>query len=195
MCKHTHEFLGNVNCEVGEFSGLSEEGTYLTENRSLYGCDSIVILNFFVSVESDCQSTSILEIENDVDLKLFPNPTNTLIYIEAIEINTQNLTYSIFNPNGTSVAINRTLKEEKIDLSSFIIGMYLIQFRMEDQKILNEKVVLIDKYIYVCLKKWYPFRLKTWYTFQLKFKTNRNLKNNGSEVIFRSIVVYKKYDL
>ena len=72
-------------------------------------------------------------------LMIYPNPTNGLIYIKALE-NIESI--KLFDLNGRLLQNKTTqnVKEETIDLSSFAAGVYMVEVQTETGKSVKEIV-------------------------------------------------------
>jgi Leucine-rich repeat (LRR) protein len=89
---------------------------------------------------TDCAETALKPTEVNSKLNIYPNPSDDIINIE-IE-NKNNATIEIYDVNGTlifSKALNS--ESEKIDISGFSGGIYLVKVK-QDSTVIIEKVVV-----------------------------------------------------
>ncbi len=71
---------------------------------------------------------SASEIKNPIaSVQVFPNPTND--YLTIISDNTETLNYHIINSQGQIVYTSTIKSEEKVDVSNYPIGVYIIKFQ------------------------------------------------------------------
>jgi hypothetical protein len=78
-------------------------------------------------------------IKNDMDntnVLIFPNPTNTIIFINNIE---QNASASIFDSKGTMV-LNKQIINNQIDITELSSGIYILHVIYSD-KIITKKII------------------------------------------------------
>jgi surface protein len=98
-------------------------GTYaviLTEN----GCTD-------TSVCKTINSVAINEIQNSLNLKIYPNPTSNYLIIE--NPNSSTLQYSVHNPLGQIIKDGQLLQtENKLNLSDVTAGIYLLKIRNQE---------------------------------------------------------------
>ena len=139
--------IGNSGCFQLNFTVPVESKTFWDSVATLQ-VDSFVITDtsFVFQTASDsidtvtlCSSTATSISENyfgNVELNLFPNPTNGILFINGIK----GESIIIFNSLGESV--RKVKAENKIDLSEFNDGLYLIQVIESSGKIIHTAKIL-----------------------------------------------------
>jgi hypothetical protein len=80
------------------------------------------------------QALSVEDIDMDVQIKLYPNPTSQALYVSHPELNSFGIT--IFDLNGKQVYAGTINKEEPLDVSNYTQGMYLVTI---ENKAANKK--------------------------------------------------------
>jgi hypothetical protein len=78
-----------------------------------------------------CGITSI-EKKKIESWKVYPNPTNDILMISGITKKTQ---YSLFNINGQLIVSGNIEQNEKIDMSDFPSGLYIIKLKSESNSV------------------------------------------------------------
>jgi pimeloyl-ACP methyl ester carboxylesterase len=83
--------------------------------------------NWFETLKTECTAAGIMDIETG-DVKLYPNPTKSVITIESNEFKQSQVFVS--DPSGRVVySINKTEEVQDIDLSELIPGAYFFELR------------------------------------------------------------------
>lgn len=101
--------------------------------------------NIFI-VDSTAQ---VAEIESDIQIKCYPNPTNSMLNIDFSLSNSSKVLISIFDVNGIKQkqifdkSCNKGIFTQNIDLSDFASGVYFIY--IETEKSLITKKLIIFK--------------------------------------------------
>ena len=80
------------------------------------------------------QALSVEDIDMNVQIKLFPNPTSQALYVSHPELNSFGIT--IVDLNGKQVYAGTINKEEPLDVSNYTQGMYLVTI---ENKAANKK--------------------------------------------------------
>jgi hypothetical protein len=70
------------------------------------------------------QALSVEDIDMNVQIKLYPNPTSQALYVSHPELNSFGIT--IVDLNGKQVYSGTINKEEPLDVSNYTQGMYLV---------------------------------------------------------------------
>ena len=78
-----------------------------------------------------CEITSIQKKKIE-SWKVYPNPTNDILMISGITKKTQ---YSLFNINGQLIVSGNIEQNEKIDMSDFPSGLYIIKLKSESNSV------------------------------------------------------------
>ncbi|MEI6123067.1 MAG: aryl-sulfate sulfotransferase [Bacteroidota bacterium] len=112
--------------------------TYLvTITNTALGCsDTANVRVNVVSCTGIDESTT-----KNVELDIFPNPTNGIININEDFIS--NNSFQVYVRNSVGKIIYQEKNARNIDLSAFGNGIYYISLRTDDNKIINKKVILI----------------------------------------------------
>jgi len=80
------------------------------------------------------QALSVEDIEMNVQIKLYPNPTSQALYVSHPELNSFGIT--IVDLNGKQVYAGTIYKEVPLDVSNYTQGMYLVTI---ENKAANKK--------------------------------------------------------
>ena len=70
------------------------------------------------------QALSVEDIDMNVQIKLYPNPTSQALYVSHPELNSFGIT--IVDLNGKQVYAGTINKDEPLDVSNYTQGMYLV---------------------------------------------------------------------
>ncbi len=90
-----------------------------------------------------CNNVASEEVEKEkVNIKLYPNPTDNYIYIAYDKEKLQDNTLIINDIQG-KIVFQKTLNEDKIDVTNYPNGIYFLQIRKEDKVIFREKIVIL----------------------------------------------------
>ncbi|NOQ27124.1 MAG: T9SS type A sorting domain-containing protein [Bacteroidales bacterium] len=95
-----------------------------------------------ISEEVNLNTTGINVVLN-LDLKLYPNPTSEYLYFDASQIKNEIDKIEIYDLNGQmQLVLNKDeIKTGKIDVSHLNQGAYLLVFRLENEKVIFEKII------------------------------------------------------
>lgn len=121
-------------------------GTYNVQLTGVYGiCDSTnTILLHVVSCSGGPSSIDEKELASLV--KIFPNPTNSILNIDATYTDLTSLDIEILNNTGKIVYINDFYEANKniltIDLNDYAEGVYLIKFNTKHYSFTKRLVIL-----------------------------------------------------
>ncbi len=162
----THLFCGDLSGRLHHFTdidanlGLGDNFTLLTTSHqgiNTEGLSSIFIsdvnndgdleayvgqdLGGIYRYEHDPNSTSSLEsIDNDINLSIFPNPTNGLITIFMNEGELNQV--SLFNLAGQQLmTLNPSSVKAQIDLNNLPSGIYFIHVELQSGKLIVRKIL------------------------------------------------------
>jgi hypothetical protein len=80
------------------------------------------------------QALSVEDIDMNVQIKLFPNPTSQALYVSHSELNSFMIT--VVDLNGKQVYAGTINKDEPLDVSNYTQGMYLVTI---ENKAANKK--------------------------------------------------------
>jgi hypothetical protein len=80
-------------------------------------------------------------VENNSELKVFPNPTNGIIYLDDNFTNRNNFEICVSNSIGQSVFQGRNIKT--VDLSELCNGIYNVTIKLDNSNVINKKVILM----------------------------------------------------
>jgi peptidoglycan/xylan/chitin deacetylase (PgdA/CDA1 family) len=87
--------------------------------------------------------TSINKVKINDKIKIYPNPTNSLVYIYSNEINLANYTVELFNYQGIELPlfVNQISNvQDQIDLSGYPPGIYLILMNSRNESYLSRVI-------------------------------------------------------
>jgi len=115
------------------------------EGDNLYVVDELY--NYALSLTASgagnppCQSTAVAAIGAGGSLKLYPNPTNGVVFIER---GSGTRSVQVFNMQGGLVLETRPNSNNSIDLSGLPSGLYTLRLLTEDHSTATGRVVLVD---------------------------------------------------
>lgn len=117
------------------FTGLAG-GQYTVYVKDAHGCE----LSDEVNLISTGFSNEVLKL----NLELYPNPAYDFIYIDATQLQHDLNLIEIFNLNGqVQLILNKDeILEGKIDVSNLNKGIYLMIFRLDNEKMAFEKIII-----------------------------------------------------
>lgn len=96
--------------------------------------------NMYNNTESDsvCHVDSVYYIDNvqDYTIKIYPNPTSSLIYVDIEGDNAdKNATLSVYNISGSLLHTKQiTGNSTIVDLSNYPVGAYLVIMQLKNEK-------------------------------------------------------------
>lgn len=124
--KHTFKYKVYANCSVD----------YL-------GKEDLIDPSTSIPAPPNCNITTSMEnMEKNMPFTIFPNPVKNIITITQTE--KLFTTYEIYSLNGTLITENKIdSTNQKVDLSSYSKGMYLVKL-IGKEKTIFKKVVLIN---------------------------------------------------
>ena len=116
---------------------IFEEGVYSFQSTSEQGCPiiSTVSISF---MEEGC-SVNTVTLNNQWEIKIYPNPTKGMLNIES----DQAFRYSLYNINGLLISNNNEQHEDYIDLSFLERGIYILNLDSKGQHVFK-RVVKLD---------------------------------------------------
>lgn len=122
-----------VNIEIGAevFEDMA--------NNKCAGINDPLAWNFTVE-----KATSLTEINPGKDFDIYPNPGNGSFTIDLSRLTEQKIELSTFNAVGQviSKSTHKSPSKINVDLSQYESGIYFIEIKTEDQKVLREKIIL-----------------------------------------------------
>lgn len=110
----------------------SDAGTYTISGNSVFGCIGTTIFSVSVSV---CTSINN-NIENET-INYFYN--NNVIYFTKGELEIEEIT--LFDIQGKRLQ-NLKIKNAKCEINSFSAGLYIVQIKQKNNKIINSKIII-----------------------------------------------------
>jgi hypothetical protein len=98
--------------------------------------------DFLVLNETDinCTTTSVAEEDDNIDIKIFPNPVTDILFIESELSN--DAYYELYDSKGSLVQVPQKLLNNKINLSTLHTGIYLIKIIDNDLQSLQKVIKL-----------------------------------------------------
>lgn len=90
----------------------------------------------------NCDALAVEEVDM-VKLRLFPNPAQTYLYVEAVQSVDK---VEIFDPMGKKYSVFKGKKQysHKIDVSYLSPGLYFVRMTLGDSGIIKVKKLLIE---------------------------------------------------
>lgn len=100
-------------------------------------------ISYLSETAFNCNTTTVDEAENNqINYKIYPNPTNGLLYIES-DFKIQSITILDLNGRRISNKYDTQIGEKKTDISELPIGTYLCKVITQD-KVFVEKITKIE---------------------------------------------------
>jgi hypothetical protein len=137
----TNEITLNETINQGETFIINEEelteaGEYTFNLVNEFGCDSIINLNLTVI-------TKILSLETlENQISVYPNPTNTILYINIDERINSMIFISLTDISGKVIINNQKYSNnESIDLSSLKAGIYFLNIYKNTDRIATKLIM------------------------------------------------------
>jgi hypothetical protein len=100
---------------------------------------------------SDCFKVLNINVANDAtnSIKVYPNPTNSMLYVELKSSLVRNVEIQIFDLRGVLTYDSGQLKHtanmnEKVDISRYESGAYILTLKSEGRVIYRQHVVKVD---------------------------------------------------
>ena len=92
---------------------------------------------------SATQSTKVLEVENENDVNIYPNPTENKVTIDLKTNEIQNITTELYDISGKLVYMKSYRSNSiNLDINGFETGTYILKVKDENGNIIKmEKVV------------------------------------------------------
>ena len=140
-CKHKTTSLFDTICPGESSYGYTEQGNYSQKLETHLGCDSLWKLNLIVREElaPECQPSAAINIDTDLDIIVYPNPTDGKVYVSLDGYNI--VTAKVLLPNGQSMGTYQ------IENNQFEIdgpdGVYFLELTTENGLVAKRKIVLI----------------------------------------------------
>ncbi|MBI1837122.1 MAG: M4 family metallopeptidase [Flavobacteriia bacterium] len=114
---------------TGNFFLIWYSDSYINNNGFNISWDS------YLNIESQTTENSIL----------YPNPTNSMIYIKKnFDFTTLTLKNNL-GQNILTITNENTINDQLIDLSNFSDGIYFIEFQCENNNVVNQKIIKNSK--------------------------------------------------
>lgn len=94
-----------------------------------------------------CVSKVLSTSSSDILIKdvitLYPNPSNGQFYLESTNLKLENTSIRVFNNMGVDLTsqIQTNIRNKRIDMSTLLSGLYIVQFSTEDG-VINKRVVI-----------------------------------------------------
>ena len=121
---------------VHTYTAANNYDVVLTATNNLCGSND--------SIQTIGITTSVFNLDNEGFIRIFPNPTSGIVFLDSENINSNQILIEIVSINGQLVYKKEysSLINEQIDLSGQVSGIYFIKIRTENEirimKILKE---------------------------------------------------------
>lgn len=114
-------------------------GICVDDPTSIYGNKVKIAVGNNVLVTSNCSLLSTQEApQKNLSLKVFPNPTDDILYVETQE---KLIDYSIFSMSGQKISADIFRNDEKnVNVKNLLQGNYIIQIKTNRQTYTNKIV-------------------------------------------------------
>lgn len=123
-------FESNISTQIS-VPGVSDPTAFLNPYTSYMLLDDVVVAEVPASLDDSCKATVAAIItpeKNNSSFTVYPNPSNSFINWTAMKGMQQ---VSVFNING-SMMYNGVTAENRLDISSYLPGIYLIRIQNGD---------------------------------------------------------------
>ena len=128
----------NTSTEANPIHTYTEPGIYEVTHIVSNACGADTISS---AVEVIITSTRSLQ---EAGLEIYPNPTNDYLTIQSVE--KEIVQINIYSSLGQKVFSQNELgRATKIDVINFTPGVYWVSVRLQDGRVLNEKVIINRK--------------------------------------------------
>lgn len=118
---------------------VEDTTSFLKVNNS----ENIHITTLLWEINLATLSIDNVVLEN-LQIKLFPNPTQEVLYIDMLKNNTQNYDITIADISGKKLitkSFNALEQQPKIQLSSLNAGVYFVSFKFENGLVVSRKII------------------------------------------------------
>lgn len=144
-------FLENYCWELVEGESLEVDdkiltvpGSYIFKYQSINGCDSTIVYNISYGAETkevDCiktyiDTTSSLNDVQQETIKIYPNPTTDIVYIDNLP---NNSTIELYNTSG--MLIKKSNNKDILNMSELETGVYYIRIINDNNKNITKKII------------------------------------------------------
>ncbi|MBR1626661.1 MAG: T9SS type A sorting domain-containing protein [Bacteroidales bacterium] len=120
---------------------ISKPGTYISHLKTYLGCDSTVVFNVQygdITMEIDCLSVCIEDINKKNDINVFPNPAKNFVTIES---DTYPLDVVMYNQIGQKVKQVSVNENERIYTGDLARGIYYLNIKCNN--VVNNKLLIL----------------------------------------------------
>ena len=116
-----------------------ETNNHITVEESTEFSDySVIITHDHCSIELNVETLSILDahFQNHPNINIYPNPTNSLVYIKISDVNVSDIKeikiYNSLGKNVYRIKNHSSSKIDSVDLSQLETGLYFINIRYSE---------------------------------------------------------------
>jgi hypothetical protein len=137
MVNSVYEMLVSASITQGESynffdTNLTTAGEYKHTLQSIHGCDSVIILTLTIT-------TSIIEVETNSTLQIYPNPTKGQLTMDNGQLTMEYV--EIYDISGRKLQTIKVLETSKVlDVSHLANGIYLIKVKTKQGETMRKIV-------------------------------------------------------
>ena len=114
------------------------------------GCYLIVVAdNNKCSTHSDSiciedNSTAVFDLKNEINLKIYPNPANDILYFkyDKNKIASKDISISLYNMSGTKTEVLIDKFNGNIDINNLKQGVYLLEFKTRENTVFKKIAII-----------------------------------------------------
>ena len=125
------------NASTQDITGLVP-GCYKVEIKDDFGCS---VYSDDICIED--KSTATFDLEKQLNIQIFPNPANDILYIkyDSDSVNSKDIHINMYSITGSKVKSDLQL-ENMVDIKNLDEGIYLIKINTNDNSLLKKIVVI-----------------------------------------------------
>lgn len=125
----TKNSSGSISISVGQLANQFSSNKIHTVNQGLqHPYDDIV-------------TTSILHLAEELNINIYPNPTDDLLWVTRNTEQNLELNYVITDLLGKTIAIDQVAVNTRINTDHFAEGLYILSFYTKNQFIQSFKII------------------------------------------------------
>ena len=129
-------------CEGMNYNGLEESGTYTIDSvDTVTGCDITITIDLEVLPLSDPLCTVGIEELPESEVKVYPNPTSGLVFVESESALESISIYTVEYQKVEEVILTKDTKKTQINTDKFNRGLYFLAIKSRGLLIYKKMIV------------------------------------------------------